>query len=333
MTSGNVASRWARMTGILLGISVSLATVVMLPIALVYGAWWGFYDLVDGRLPDVALAGPLSVFENTPLFAWRGWPIPYPPDNRWVLGVTKTMLWPGFLLIICLHLCIPMSFRIRQAAGFKPHRMTKDHELQAFADRLQTLSKGPRVNVWVIPTSGIQAFALSGPFWGHAIVFHQGLLNQIPKDQIKWVLCHEYGHILHGDTRSSTLWVLAMQSIQVFDRFRHFFARIVLRAVIEMPLLRLLTTPLSLLFMWLSWIGRLGKNVGGWIFKLFDAWASRRMEYAADDYAAHMMGATPGIVFFESIMGDWEPRFNGIFATHPRLSERAKALKKQLAAR
>jgi Zn-dependent protease with chaperone function len=249
------------------------------------------------------------------------------PGWEWVFHQSFRLLLPLLALLTLLHASLPMSQRIRQVSRVTAMPAGDGSYLQDVVDRLRRQSKGPRARVWIVPLDGIQAYALSGPIGGHSIVIHQGTLQSLPGSVIEWILAHEYGHILHGDTRSASLWVLAMRSVYVFDRLRHKLANLMLRVLFEIPLLRLLTSPAAWLFRLLSLIGSLGRRIGALVFRLFDTWASRRMEYAADRYAARSVGAGPGIAFFEGVLGEWEPRFNGLFATHPKMSDRLSALR------
>ncbi|MOA32810.1 Protease HtpX [compost metagenome] len=118
-----------------------------------------------------------------------------------------------------------------------------------------------------------------------------------------------------------------MRSVHIFDYWRHVIANLALRLIHEIPLLRLLVAPTAIVIRMLSLVGRVGRRAGALVFRLFDTWASRRMEFAADRYAAEVAGPEAGIAFFEGVIGEWEPRFKGLLATHPRAADRAQRLR------
>ncbi|NLC20620.1 MAG: M48 family metalloprotease, partial [Halomonadaceae bacterium] len=281
-----LGTRLARTFGVLCGMGVSAFTVVSVPLSAWHMTWGWASTQLDGRLPWITLPPALALWEESWIFAWRGVALPMAPGWEWVFHQSLWMLLPLLGLLVIFHALIPMRQRIYQVSRITPMRVDQGSYLQDVVDRLRRESKGPRASVWIVPLGGIQAYALSGPISGHAIVIHQGALQQLPGPVVEWILAHEYGHILHGDTRSASLLILGMRSVHVFDLLRHKFANLMLRVLFEIPLLRLLTSPVSWIFRILSLIGRLGRRVGGLVFRLFDTWASRRMEYAADRYAA-----------------------------------------------
>lgn len=304
--------RLVRSIGVGIGLAVSALTVVGLPLAVVVGAWDITYQALGGQFPHFPLPEQLESFGDSPLLSWWGMSLPAPASWSWVL--TQTFTWPLYLagILALFHLFLPMSRRIRNSAGLTAVRAGRSSEIQQFVCSLQRRSRGPAASVWVIPGEGIQAFALSGLLRGHAIVISAGTLTTLPRPMLEWVLAHEYGHILHGDTRSASLWILAMRSIRFFDGLRRQIYNLVLRAITEIPTLRLLALPCFALLYALNMVGRFGRWLGTSIFLLFDRWAARRMEFAADRYAALAVGVEPGVHLFRHLTGHFEPRFNGL---------------------
>lgn len=332
MSGISIVTRLVRVLGVSAGLATSALTVVGLPAAMAIGAWRASYEAMGGNLPVITRHFPADTPEpliNSVLFAWEGLPILPPPS--WSVAIELSLQLPLALAgaLLLLHAAIPMGTRIKNATGLAARREEKDSPLQLIVDELRRRSRGPGARVWVIPGQGIQALALSGQLHGHAIVLSEGIVSGLPPAMIKWVIAHEYAHILHGDTRSGSLWLLGMRSVHLFDRLRLFFAHLVLRLIAELPVLRLFFLPCLAFVKLMTLIARLGRWLGSRIFLIFDCWAGRRMEFAADSYAAAAVGAGPGIDLFGSLLGDLEPRFGGLFATHPSMRERIARLQKR----
>lgn len=306
-------------------------TVAGLPLAGFVGAWAAIFDVFDGRLPTVLDQVPIQFIgpiEVANLLSWQGASMPSPPGWSWAAATALKVLVPMAAFLAVLHGCLPMRRRIENVCGYRPLRLSKESELQQIADSLTAQSLGPSVRVWVTACPGINAMALSGPISGNAIVLSEGLLSQLPGEMVYWVVAHEYAHVLHGDTRSGSLWLLGMRSVHLFDRWRAALLTTALRVLAVLPVLRLLLFPCLIVVGVMNRVARTGRWVGSKVFLLFDRWASRRMELAADRYAAFHVGARPGIELFRALNGDLESRHGGLFATHPSMRERIAKLEK-----
>lgn len=322
MSKVSFITRSVRAFGVLTGISVGVITAITVPLVTYVYGWNFIHNALGGRYPDFDLPDDISAWEPIRLLAWRGAPLPSKIDLSWVIEVSISLSIILFLLLIIVHTLTPMKKRIRNTLGTTPYKVERTSTFQALADELSDISGGPRASIWILPIDGIQAYALSGPLSGHAIIISRGSLRQLDTKIVQWIICHEYAHILHGDTRSSSLWVLAMRSARLLDSLRNKAARITLEFIQVIPLLVLLTAPLLFVFRLFALIGSMGMRVGSSIFLLFDTWASRRMEFAADQFATIKIGPQPGVTLFSSLTGELEPRFNGLFATHPSMSDR-----------
>lgn len=314
-----------RFIGVLSGLLISVIAVVSLPLIVGNAIWAGVYEYFNGYWPYFDVPPLFNLIKDSFFFSWRGGAIASPLDWMWIARVTLYLLGPIFSYLFFVNLLVPASWRIYTACGYKPVRIGKS-DLQEFVDRLSKRYKGPRADVWLIADGGVTAFALNNPLQHQSIVISQGIVGAMPKEMVNWILAHEYAHIYHGDTRSSTFWILSMRSIYLFSRIRFFFAKILFYVLGEMPFLRLLTFPLALLFNVIMIIASVGSRLGRWVFLLFDRWASRHMEFAADEFAAINMGPRYGISLFSNLRGNMEPLFNGLFATHPTHSQRIKKL-------
>lgn len=309
-----------------MGISIAIFGSISFPLWLIYLGWESLTALysyglssgvlgphIDNALGYVGLTRPPSIPQ---------------PDPLWIAHATVWLFLPLALSILMINAFIPMSRRIRSAFGYVPRRLESDSPLVLFVQRTLRHKGDPKVTIWLIADKRINAFALSGPLGGNAIVLSAGILEQCPPAVVRWVIAHEYGHIVHHDTRSTALWLVSLRTVAKLNWLKVIFSNMVLRAVHRIPLIRLLTTPLLLVLGFVSFSGRVGIKIGTRIFLLFDRWASRRMEYAADRFAAKTCGAGPGILLFSSLSGGFESRFNSVFATHPTHLSRIGALEK-----
>lgn len=313
-----------RWIGALSGIGIALVTVVMLPLWLFKEAWYRGGRLLGGRLPDFTLHPPLDSLASYPPFSWRGLPIPLPPGNDWVVSTSLTMITALMIILALLYALVSTNARIKAACGYKAKPVGDGHPYQLYIDGLARANGLGRIELRFVPVGGIIAFVLSAPFRPHVVVVSNGVLD-MPQPMARWVLAHEVAHVYHGDTQSSSLWLLAMRSIRLFDSLRHKIMNLIIRIIHALPILSLLTHPVFLVFRLLSWIGRLGRWVGNTLFLVFDRYASRKMEFRADRFAADIEGPGPGIELFQRLTADFEPSFN-LFATHPSHKRRIKAL-------
>lgn len=329
MRGVSLGVRLVRAIGVAFGLAVSAITVIGVPLGVLVWVWEAFYEFMGGRLPYVTHLLPKAVPDAvvfSPLFDWEGTAISAPPSWSWVVEQSLTLPFYLAVFVMILHLGIPMRKRLQNATGLQVSPVDPTSEVQYVANQLQKISKGPAARVWVMPGNGIQALALSGPLRGHAIVLSEAVAQSQNRPIVHWIIAHEYAHILHGDTRSSSLWILGMRSVHLFDRWRVGLMNLILRTVGRIPFIRVLTFPLYLLFLTINKVGRLGRWTGSTIFLLFDRWSSRRMEFAADKYAAQVVGVGQGVALFKILTSSFEPGFGGLFATHPKLSARIEKL-------
>jgi Zn-dependent protease with chaperone function len=314
---------------VILAISAAVSSLVLLPFLLISLAWISVYDFFAGGVPGISfnLPGNLSLPGGAGSISIPEIALPLPPQWLSVLEMSSISIAAIIVVLVLLNSLTPMRKRIKNASGFNAQKVPRDaFPCQVVAD-LRNSAGGPRCSVWLIPVEGIKAFALSGPLIGHGIVISEGIINKLPKEMVAWIIAHEFGHIRHGDTRSSSFWLLSMRSVYFLERFRILLMNLLLKITKSLPVMRAFTLPVFMIFRLLVWIGRISISIGKLIFLVFDRWASRKMEYAADRYAALMIGPEEGAQLFEGLMGDIEPLFNGLFATHPPLAKRAEKLR------
>lgn len=319
-----------RTLGAATGIAISIAAVVSVPLGVWLALWHWIYDWFQGSFPEIPNVEIFGVLTNYPPLSWSGDRIPYPPPIFWIF--TKTV--EGMLIAVAafalLHLVTPIRAKVRSISGLIPKKADDDHAMQLFLDKMaKRHNVKRRIRLWILPVPGVTAFVLSSPLRGHHVVISQGLIDHVPPEILQWILAHEVGHIVHGDTSSATLWMLAMRSIRLFDRIKHMALVAMFRTMFAIPLFKFILFPFYLLACAIMVIGRMGGRIGGTVFVLFDRWASRRMEFRADAFAARFVGPEHGIKLFSVLNGPFEPSFK-LFATHPTPNERIKALQAQL---
>jgi Zn-dependent protease with chaperone function len=191
--------------------------------------------------------------------------------------------------------------------------------------------------------SSINAFAAGYAPGDAAIAVTRGTLELLNRDELQGVIAHEFSHILNGDMRLNIRLMGVLFGILVLG----LMGRMVLRGGYHGQLMssrRSRGAPVVLL------IG-LGVAILGWIgvffARLIKAGVSRQREYLADSSAVQFTRQTDGIVNALKKIGGYKEasyiraadpeeishmlfgsgaRFTGLFATHPPLGDRIRAL-------
>ncbi len=315
-----------RTVGAAIGITISIATIVSVPLAVWWGLWHGLYDWFGGRVLVGFSQDSVGVLSQYPPFSWSGEPIPYPPSPIWILVATAKWMLLAIAGLALVHLVTPIRAKVKSICGYIPQKVDREHPMQLFLNQMaRRHGLRLRIRLLVIPVAGVTAFVLTSPLRGHHVVISQGLAQKAPAEIIQWILAHEVGHIVHGDTASATLWMLVMRSVRLFDRLKQLAIVAMFQTMFAIPLFRLILFPFYLLACTIMAVGRIGGRIGGTVFILFDRWASRHMEYRADAFAARFVGPGPGERLFQVLDGPFEPNFR-LFATHPSPRSRINAL-------
>lgn len=307
-----VPTRALRMFGMIAGLAVSLVTTVSLTLFL---AWLMWFALAELRL------------ENLPFYPHSWYIYNPPPAIPWVAERSAKLMVAMMLLFGCLDLLVPMSQRIKACTGIAPIKLPADHAASIVANALSKRSGGGKVGVWLLPINGISAFALTGPLWNSkAVVMSTDVMMSAPSEIRDWIIAHEIGHLVHKDSRASSIWIFFFRSVRLFMRVRLLIARFALQFVYRLPVLKHLAFTLYSLIRIVLAFGCIGRASGVLVFKIADSYASRKMEFAADEFAFKAYGAKPGILAFTALNGSYlEPGF-GLFATHPANEERIQRL-------
>lgn len=317
-----------RMLAAIAGITLALTTVTMLPLWLLREGWWYVGHFLGGQFPAIWLPDwpMLETLRHYPPFSWEGLPIPFPPSTRTIVTYSITAMGAGMAVVALLTVSLPLRYRVKAVCGQTGIRLPTAHAYQRYVNDLAKQYHTGPVHLRSLPHKGIMAFVMSSPRRRHVIAVSEGLFAQ-PPAIVHWVLAHEMAHIHYGDTQSTTLWLTAFKSIRLLDSLRVSLMNSTLRLIYHLPLLRMLTWPVALLFRGITGVGRLGYQVGRIFFVMVDRWVSRRMEYRADRFAVEHAGSAPGLHFFQYLVGAFEPSFH-LFATHPNNVQRYEAILK-----
>jgi len=192
--------------------------------------------------------------------------------------------------------------------------------------------------VWVYWDDAPNAFA-TGPSRNNAMIaVSSGLVQTLDDDEVRAVLAHEVGHIANGDMITTTM----LQGLM--NTFVYFLASMIARIVASnrdgetnFLVYYLVASVLQVLF--------------GILAAIVVFWHSRRREFAADRFAARMVGARPMISALAKLdaiakrlpepeeaapQAQTDPLatlkiygrggFSRLFMTHPPIEERIAAL-------
>lgn len=217
-----------------------------------------------------------------------------------------------------------------QTKNMKPKPIDKGHGAQAYLDRLAQVTGVRRPKLLMIHHPGIVAYASSAPMRRSRVVVSDGLLACGQPQIIRWVLAHELAHLHYRDTQRSALIVSTLDSLVLADQMRVLATNSMLRLLTAIPLLKWTLTqfvgrPMMLLSRLLGYCMTLAFKLASLTYRLSDSFASRRMEYRADLFAASHEGIDPGIALFMSIDSDFEPTLQ-LFGSHPTPQQRIAAL-------
>jgi Zn-dependent protease with chaperone function len=217
--------------------------------------------------------------------------------------------------------------------------------LRNVVEEMSIASGVPVPEIYVLEQEpGINAFAAGYTPGDAAIAVTRGALEMLDRDELQGVIAHEFSHILNGDMRLSIRMMGVLFGIMVIG--------LIGRAVLRGSFHRRVSTgrntgrqaPLGLAL-------GLGLAVLGWIgvliARLVKAAISRRRESLADASAVQFTRQTEGLAGALKKMGGYEAksylraadpeevshmlfspgaRLASLFATHPPLVERIRAL-------
>jgi heat shock protein HtpX len=163
-----------------------------------------------------------------------------------------------------------------KASRAKPVEPGTNPELEAMVQDLAQRAQVPVPRLYTIPSEQPNAFATGRNPEHAAVAVTDGLLQQLPPDQVKSVLAHEFGHIKNRDILVSSIAALVAGAIAAIANLLQF----------------------SLLFGGdeedagpLGWIGLIGTIVlAPLAASLLQLAVSRQREYLADATGAELLG-------------------------------------------
>ncbi|MCU0791822.1 MAG: M48 family metallopeptidase [Opitutaceae bacterium] len=270
----------------------------------------------------------------------------------------------GFTLLVCGVACAYKLALLRaggpavaeHAGGRRVHPGTTDlreRTLLNVVEEMALASGLPAPAVYILPDEqGINAFAAGYSPADAAVAVTEGALARLDRDELQGVVAHEFSHILNGDMRLNTRLSALVFGILALS----VIGRVVLRSLRHARVsgsssgrggkggggivVLALAVGLSLLI-----IGYIGHLFG----RLIQAAVSRQREYLADAaavqftrnpsgitgalkklggsaLAGRMESATAGEISHFCFAQNFRASLGGLFATHPPLDERIRAI-------
>lgn len=193
--------------------------------------------------------------------------------------------------------------------------------------------------VGIFPSQQSNAFATGYKRDDALVAVSAGLLNRMKPDEVRAVLAHEIGHVANGD-------MVTLALIQgVVNTFVMFFARVVAQLVDQF--LKSRTDGQGLGFMGYFAVVIVAEIIFGLLASAIVAWFSRYREYRADEAGARLAGSEAMVNALARLKAETElpdempdtlramaitkgqtrSLTERLFASHPPLDERIRALK------
>ncbi|MDR2673583.1 MAG: M48 family metallopeptidase [Opitutaceae bacterium] len=286
---------------------------------------------------------------------------PCPPDAPFLARYWNPQLFLGTAGITAAVIALGSLFKIislrggggvvaRSVGGILVTPNTTDPQKRRLVNVVEEMAvaAGVRVpEIYILPEQGINAFAAGYSPDDAAVAVTQGALDTLTRDELQGVVAHEFSHILNGDMRLNIRLIGLLFGIFLLT----LIGRVVLRAVSSSGSRRsggkkgggiaiFLILGLALIL-----VGYIGVFFG----RIIQAAVSRQREFLADASAVQFTRNPDGIagalrkigaraagsrianahatetshMFFASAL---RSSFGGLFATHPPLAERIKAI-------
>lgn len=204
--------------------------------------------------------------------------------------------------------------------------------------------------VYLMPESGINAFAAGYSPADAVIGITEGCLNQLNRDQLQGVVAHEFSHILNGDMRMNIRLIALLQGILFIGHAGYYLLRSGGRSAAAVSIGNSRSKNnngggIFVLALGLMLLGYLGSFFGN----LIKAAVSRQREFLADASAVQFTRNPQGIAgalkaigavgssgskvkhpnadeMSHLFFGEAISRWTSLFATHPPLAERIKRI-------
>jgi Zn-dependent protease with chaperone function len=226
----------------------------------------------------------------------------------------------------------------RSLGGVQVNPNTRDpleRRLRNVVEEMAIASGVPTPDIYVLPEEeGINAFAAGNSQSDAAVAVTRGCLLRLKRDELQGVIAHEFSHILNGDMRLNVRLIGILFGILCLA----IVGRILLQT-------RGRKNPLPLIGLGLLLVGGIGVFFGN----LIKSAVSRQREFLADASAVQFTRNPEGLVGALKKIGGWTEgsqvksaraeeashmffgngrgeSWFGLFATHPPLSERIRAI-------
>lgn len=230
------------------------------------------------------------------------------------------------------------KFMAKRGAGVKVIKQPENSNEQWLVDTVAELSQKAGIGmpeVGIFPSPQSNAFATGMNRNNALVAVSAGLLKNMDRRAIRAVIGHEIGHIANGD-------MITLSLLQgVINTFVMFFAR-VLGSFIDKAVFKSESSRPGIGYFLVVMVLEV---VLGILASTIVMWFSRFREYRADAAAAALTDKESMIMALESlrrehevpselpeamhafgIRGDFKQRFGALFASHPPLEMRIKAL-------
>jgi Zn-dependent protease with chaperone function len=286
---------------------------------------------------------------------------PQPPGAPFLARYWNPQLFLGTAVTTAAVIAFGSLFKIislrggggvvaRSVGGIPVTPNTTDPQKRRLVNVVEEMAvaSGVRVpEIYILPEQGINAFAAGYSPDDAAVAVTQGALDTLTRDELQGVVAHEFSHILNGDMRLNIRLIGLLFGIFLLT----IIGRVVVRSIASSGSSRsggkkgggaalFLLLGLALII-----IGYLGVFFG----RLIQAAVSRQREFLADASAVQFTRNPDGLagalrkigarasgsrivnahatetshLFFASAL---RGSFGGLFATHPPLAERIKAI-------
>jgi heat shock protein HtpX len=114
-------------------------------------------------------------------------------------GPQGGLLFLGISLVINFFSYFFSAKIALRTSGAKPVTQEEAPELYRMIDELRTRAQLPMPGVYIIPQTQPNAFATGRNPKNAAVAVTQGILEQLPPEELKGVLAHELAHVKHYD--------------------------------------------------------------------------------------------------------------------------------------
>ncbi|WP_083651625.1 M48 family metallopeptidase [Vreelandella massiliensis] len=223
----------------------------------------------------------------------------------------------------------PRKAQLRRLAGGRLMKIPSDNAISEYVEQLCLKHAIRRPAILAAPSENIAAFVFAPPLRKPQLVLSQGVLR-LPPDLLRWIIAHEIGHLVHRDAKHIYAWWCFLDSLTMLHRLRF---RILARIANVLRFIPLLGRPSMRVAIGIERLFQrtfsAGMKVAGAWYEVMSRWASRRIEFRADAFAAAHEGVEPGVTLFRSLASEasFEPMpFKVLVRTHPTHQDRVKAL-------